>query len=209
MLLVHIFGGLLGLFVGFALHRLLMPPGSSESSLVPFLILGLPGGILSLQFIILLFGRFLSIDLLQPIGYGVAGFALSLVTVVPLLNLFLSAPMTAAIVVVLFGGFGGVVYGFYKTRKSDVRIQGTTAGKHIAEQQALASGKPNISNNALICEFSGRADCTVILDLESEMIHFGNCHRTRQFFARPAGWYSCRISDLKGIHCNGSLTVST
>lgn len=83
--------------------------------------------------------------------------------------------------------------------------------KHSAEEMAHASSEPAVSSNSLICEFSTwRGAARVILDSEAGLVHFGNCHRTRKFFARPSGWYSCRISDLKAVHCfDGNLTAST
>ena len=83
--------------------------------------------------------------------------------------------------------------------------------KHSAEEMAQTSSEPAVSSNALICEFSTwRGAARVILDSEAGLVHFGNCHRTRKLFARPSGWYSCRISDLKAVHCfDGNLTAST
>lgn len=78
----------------------------------------------------------------------------------------------------------------------------------------MRNDEPKVSSNAVICEFStGLNAAKVILDSEAGMVHFGNCHTPRKFLARTSEWYSCRISDLKGVYLfclNGELlTVAT
>ena len=68
-----------------------------------------------------------------------------------------------------------------------------------------AIGSPSFSENALIyrdVDWIGKP-VSVIVDQDSEKIHFQNSHRLKSFLpAKNPPWFSCALSDLRGVHAN-------
>jgi hypothetical protein len=68
-----------------------------------------------------------------------------------------------------------------------------------------AIGSPSFSENALIyrdVDWIGKP-VSVIVDQDSEKIHFQNCHRPKRFLpAKKHPWFSCSLNDLRGVHVN-------
>jgi hypothetical protein len=68
-----------------------------------------------------------------------------------------------------------------------------------------AIGSPPFSEKALIYRdvyWIGKP-VAVIVDQDSRKIHFQNCHRPKSFLpAKKHPWFSCSLSDLRGVHVN-------
>lgn len=68
-----------------------------------------------------------------------------------------------------------------------------------------AIGSPSFSENAIIyrdVDWIGKP-VSVIVDQDSEKIHFQNCHRLKSFLpAKNRPWFSCTLNDLRGVHAN-------
>ncbi len=74
--------------------------------------------------------------------------------------------------------------------------------------------RPTIPENAIVCPFfTGFKSASVAVDPGAALIHFENCHVPRRFFAAKQTWFSCPISDVRGVHRfhyrGESLTIVT
>lgn len=115
MPMVYVGGALLGMFGGIVLNNLLTPH-SSEMWMGLFSLIGAIVGVLSSHIFVLFAGRWLQIDMAQPIGYGMVG-AGSGLTLVGGLGPLIGWAVTPLIVAVLFGAVGEIVYGCRINRK--------------------------------------------------------------------------------------------
>jgi hypothetical protein len=85
----------------------------------------------------------------------------------------------------------------------------------LEEEEAFPSpDRPHIPEDALACHFStGVKSAAVYLDSDNGLIHFRDCHVPRRFLASAQPWYSCPVTDVKGVHVfryrGESLTIVT
>lgn len=65
--------------------------------------------------------------------------------------------------------------------------------------QKVRKVRPTKPPGKLVCRFHGSR--SVIVDYETRMIHFQNCHTPRTFFpVAPASEFICPVTDLRAVH---------
>lgn len=82
------------------------------------------------------------------------------------------------------------------------------------DEAFISPEQPDIPDGALACRFStGVKSASVSLDVDSGLIHFRDCHVPRRFLASAQPWFSCTLTDVKGVHVfryrGESLTIVT
>lgn len=88
------------------------------------------------------------------------------------------------------------------------------------ESDVVASSRVDrsaIPHDAIACRFSSGFANTksgaVIVDPKQGVIHFENCHVPRRFLAMAEPWFTCPLSDVRGVHRfqyrGESLTIVT
>lgn len=77
--------------------------------------------------------------------------------------------------------------------------------------------RSTIPDDAIVCRFpagyANNKSGAIIVDPNQGVIHFENCHEPRRFLAMAESWFTCPLSDVRGVHRfqyrGESLTIVT